>query len=86
MATMYPWRLQGDIKKGETDPMVTVFVGPEVAAVDGDGNPTTESVVYQNTGNPAVMKLSEVAAALADPSLLIAARQKPLAPPTPPTT
>jgi hypothetical protein len=71
---LYPWRLQGEIGKGETDPMVTVFMGAERAVMDDNGEPTAERFIQQDTKNPAVMKLSEVAAALADPTLLQAAR------------
>lgn len=75
--TLYPWRLQGDIKMGETDPMVTVFLGQEVAVVDADGNATSETAIYQNTNNPAVMKLSELVTTITDPIKLMAARPKP---------
>jgi len=74
---LYPWRLQGDIAKGELDPMVTVFLGPERAKMDDQGNPTTETFIEQTTSDPVQMKLSEVVAALANPTSLAALRVKP---------
>jgi hypothetical protein len=57
---MLPWRLQGDIAKGETDPLVTVFMGPERYILDADGNPTSQTFIEQNTADPVIMKLSEL--------------------------
>jgi hypothetical protein len=72
---LLPWRFQADVVKGETDPTVTVFVGPERQTVDADGNGTGVTFIDQVTANPAVLPLSQLAAALADPSLLLAARK-----------
>ena len=74
---MYPWRIQADLTKGETDPMVTVFVGPERAVMDAAGNPTSETYVEQSTSSPATVALSELSAALADPSRLTPQAAKP---------
>lgn len=71
---LYPWRLQGDIKKGEIDPMVTVFLGPERSVMDDNGEPTAETFIEQNTKDPVVMKLSELVTAIGDPAAL--ARQR----------
>jgi hypothetical protein len=73
---LLPWRFQADLIKGEIDPQVTVFVGPERQAVDADGNGTGVTFVDQVTTNPAVLPLSQLSAALADPSLLLAVRSK----------
>jgi hypothetical protein len=70
-----PWRIQGDITKGETDPPITVFTGVERAVVDDDGKPTGDTFIEQNTSNPVVLKLSEVPTALADPTMLTEARK-----------
>lgn len=59
-----PWRFQADIPLGVTDPDVTVFVG-DTYTEDSTGN----SVVYQDTSNPVTMKLSELAAFIANPEL-----------------
>ena len=71
-----PWRMQGDMTKGETDPLMTVFMGVERAVVDDDGKPTGDTFIEQNTNNPVVMKLSEVPAALANPTILDNARKE----------
>ena len=73
---IFPWRLQGEIVKGETDPLVTVFIGPERYVLDDAGEPTATTFVQQDTGNPVQMKLSELPAALADPTILAGLRQK----------
>jgi hypothetical protein len=57
-----PWRFQADISAGVTDPDVTVF-GGETFTEDATG----ERVVYQDTSNPMVVRLSELNAFLADP-------------------
>jgi hypothetical protein len=72
---LLPWRFQADLAKGEIDPQVTVFVGPERQVVDADGNGTGVTFIDQVTTSPAVLPLSQLAAALADPSLLLAARK-----------
>lgn len=59
MAT-YPWRFQADLKAGESDPDVTVFVG------DMHTNSVTgEEKIYQDTSNPEIVKLSELASFVA---------------------
>jgi hypothetical protein len=73
---LYPWRFQADITKGDADPMVTVFVGPERAVMDASGNPTTETFIEQTTNQPSLVPLSQLAAALADTTLLTRNRQK----------
>lgn len=76
---LYPWRLQGDIKQGDIDPMVTVFLGPERAVMDADGNPIAgETFIQQDTSQSAVMKLSELGAALADPAMMATRAKKPI--------
>lgn len=67
---LYPWRFQSDIPKGQTDPVVTVYLGPERAKLDADGNPTSEGFIEQSTSDARQCKLSELPAALADPSTL----------------
>jgi hypothetical protein len=76
---LYPWRFQADVAKDETDPMVTVFVGPERQELDENGAPTGASFVDQDANNPAQLPLSELPAALADPSILLSLRQQPRA-------
>ena len=54
MAT-YPWRFQADLKAGESDPDVTVFVG------DMHTNSVTgEEKIYQDTSNPETVKLADL--------------------------
>jgi hypothetical protein len=60
-----PWRLQADIAIGEVNPIVTVFVGPERAVMDDQGNATAEVMVEQTATDPLMMTLSEVPAVLA---------------------
>lgn len=75
---IYPWRFQADVAMGEVDPMVTLFVGPERHVLDDNGEPTIgETFVQQDTSNPVQLKLSELPAALADPSTITRLRQKP---------
>jgi hypothetical protein len=62
---LYPWRLQGDIARGETDPTVTVFLGAERAVMDENGEPTAETFIEQDTREPLQMALSEAMTALA---------------------
>lgn len=63
--------------KGELDPLVTVFLGPERQVMDDNGAPTGTTFIDQATTNPATLKLSELPAALADPSILAGLRTKP---------
>jgi len=62
---VYPWRFQADLKAGEPDPDVTVFVGDQYT-----NDVTGEKRVYQDTNNPIIVKLSAlpqfVATGLAD--------------------
>ena len=51
----HPWRFQGDIAYGETDPMITVFMGE--VETDEDG----KTSIRQDTRYPVQMKLSELA-------------------------
>lgn len=74
---LLPWRFQAEVAKGETDPLVIVFMGPERYVMDDDGQATTDTFVDQDTSNPVQMPLSELPAALADPTILISLRQKP---------
>lgn len=71
----FAWRLQGDIAKGEKDPLMTVFMGVERAIVDDDGNPTSETFIEQDTSDPVQMPLSELSKALAHPEILEKARK-----------
>lgn len=82
---LLPWRLQGDIAKGEVDPLVTVFVGAERAVMDDDGNPTAATFIAQDTKDPVVMKLSEAVAALVDATKMDQARRDAKAKTTPTT-
>jgi hypothetical protein len=72
---LLPWRFQADVAKGEIDPPVTVFMGPERAVMDDDGNPTEATFVEQSTGDPIQLPLSQLSAALADPSILTGLRK-----------
>jgi hypothetical protein len=63
-----PWRFQCDIPEGELDPDVTVFLGDTFT-----NDSTGEKTVRQDTADPAIIKLSELPAALEDPGLLEAA-------------
>ena len=56
------WRFQCDPALGETDPMVTVFVGDTFT-----NDETGERTVQHDTTNPASVKLSELPAFLAAP-------------------
>ena len=73
---LHPWRFQADLTKGEIDPVVTIFVGPERYVMDEQGEPTTKTYIHQDTSNSVQMKLSELSAALADPTILAGLRQK----------
>lgn len=75
-----PWRFQGDIAYGESDPLVTVFMGETMTDTD-----TGVVSIHQDTRNPVTLRLSELASAahLADPAKMqaIAAKQKAAAQP-----
>lgn len=51
----YPWRFQADLKAGDTNPDVTVFLGDTVT-----NDTTGEKTVHQNTADPVVVKLSDL--------------------------
>ena len=70
------WRFQADVAKGETDPIVTVFMGPERAVLDEDGEQTGESFIEQNTSDPVLVPLSELANAIADPAVMDEIRKR----------
>jgi hypothetical protein len=72
-----PWRFQGDISYGETDPVMTVFMGEVLK--DEAGNVT----VRQDVTNPVVMKLSALGDALkiADPVAMTKAQSDQIAKP-----
>jgi hypothetical protein len=69
------WRFQADVKPGEANPVVTVFVGPERFILDDKGDPTTETYIEQVTADPVVMPLSQLAATLADPARIQSTRK-----------
>jgi len=64
MAT-YPWRFQADLKPGEPNPDVTVFVGDTIT-----NDTTGEQTIHQDTSNPEIVKLNDlttyIAAGMAD--------------------
>jgi hypothetical protein len=62
---IFPWRFQADVVAGESDPDVTLFVGPERQVLDDNGEPTGATFIEQSTANPMIMKLSELPATLA---------------------
>ena len=72
---IYPWRFQADVAKGDLDPMVTLFVGPERHVLDDNGEPTEATFVQQDTSNPVQLQLSDLSAVLADPGLITGLRQ-----------
>jgi hypothetical protein len=51
----HPWRFQGDIAFGETDPVVTVFMGDLETGEDGGRS------IRQDVRDPVRMKLSQLA-------------------------
>jgi hypothetical protein len=55
MAT-YPWRFQADLKEGDTNPDVTVFIGDTIT-----NDETGEKIVHQNTADPVIVKLADLA-------------------------
>jgi len=55
MAT-YPWRFQADLKAGEPNPDVTVFVGDTIT-----NDSTGEKTIHQNTADPEIVKLADLA-------------------------
>jgi hypothetical protein len=60
----YPWRLQADLAKGDVDPNVTVFTGPEKQVLDEAGEPTGATLIEQDANGRLTMKLSELASFL----------------------
>jgi hypothetical protein len=72
---LLPWRFQADVAQGETDPRVTVFMGPERSVMDENGEPTEATFVEQSTTDPVQLQLSQLSAALADPSILTGMRK-----------
>jgi hypothetical protein len=73
---LLPWRFQADVAKGTTDPIVTVFIGPERSVMDDNGNPTAATYIEQTTDKPVLVPLSQLPAALADPAWLTRNRQR----------
>jgi hypothetical protein len=55
MAT-YPWRFQADLKEGDTNPDVTVFIGDTVT-----NDTTGEKTIHQSTADPVIVKLADLA-------------------------
>lgn len=53
---VYPWRFQADLKVGELNPDVTVFVGDTVT-----NDTTGDKTVHQSTANPEIVKLADLA-------------------------
>jgi hypothetical protein len=74
---LFPWRFQADVVIGETDPLVTLFVGAERAVMDDNGEPTGETFVQQDTSKPVQLRLTELGPVLADPGLITGMRQRP---------
>jgi hypothetical protein len=72
---LFPWRFQADVVIGETDPLVTLFVGAERATMDDNGEPTGATFVQQDTSNPLQLRLTELGPVLADPGLITGLRQ-----------
>ena len=58
---LYPWRFQAEVAKGETDPMVTVFVGAERVVINDAGEPTNDTFIQQDTSDPIMVPLSQLA-------------------------
>lgn len=75
---LYAWRFQAEVAKGEVDPMVTVFVGPERYIMDEMGVPTQETFVDKDVTNPVLCKLSELPDVIANPTLLTQMRKEAL--------
>jgi hypothetical protein len=73
---LFPWRFQAEVPNGESNPLVTVFMGPERASMDDAGEPTGDTFVQQDTSDPVQIPLSELPAALANPSVLVGLRKK----------
>lgn len=67
----HPWRAQVDIALGETDPVMTVFMGTVFTDPD-----TGKDFIRQETNDPVLIKLSELqnAMQLADPKAMDAKR------------
>jgi hypothetical protein len=53
---VYPWRFQADLKAGEPNPDVTVFVGDTIT-----NDSTGEKTIHQNTADPEIVKLADLA-------------------------
>jgi hypothetical protein len=53
--TAYPWRFQADLKPGEPNPDVTVFVGDTIT-----NDTTGEQTIHQDTSNPETVKLNDL--------------------------
>jgi len=51
----YPWRFQADLKPGEPNPDVTVFIGDVIT-----NSTTGEETIHQNTADPVIVKLAEL--------------------------
>jgi hypothetical protein len=64
---LFPWRFQAEVAKGEADPVVTVFVGPERATLDENGDPTGGTFVEQSTLDPLEVPMSQLAGLLVGP-------------------
>lgn len=72
---LYPWRFQADLARGETDPLVTLFVGPERYVMDDNGDPTADTFVEHDARDPVLVPLSELPAVLASPDQLTQMRK-----------
>jgi hypothetical protein len=64
---IFAWRFQADVVRGDIDPVVTLFVGPERQVLDDNGDPTGETFVENSTADPVSVKLSELPGTLAAP-------------------
>ena len=53
---VYPWRFQADLRPGELNPNVTVFVGDTIT-----NDTTGEQTIHQDTSNPEIIPLAELA-------------------------
>jgi hypothetical protein len=54
--TAYPWRFQADLKEGDVNPDVTVFIGDTVT-----NDTTGEKTLHQNSADPVIVKLADLA-------------------------
>ena len=73
---IYPWRFQADMKPGEPNPDVTVFVGDTIT-----NDTTGEQTIHQNTANPEVVKLADLSSYIATGLSSGITRTPPPAPP-----